>query len=410
MNGEPFLNSSKDNSNKKTDDNPLKIHLEKQIANMKEKIQQRLNNLERLKIYRNELNFKVKTLQEEIEEIENNPPMLVGSFIKMADNDRALIALEEYTKLLVLVNESIDVNSIKRNDRVILCPHSQEIVGILPAAENLRMKAMILEHLPDVTYDMIGGLDKQIAEIREYIEMPLKHPELFERLGVEQPKGAMLCGPPGTGKTMLARAVAHHTRCTFVRVCGTDFVQKYIGEGAKLIRDLFRLAKNHAPSIIFLDEIDSIGSTRGRDCEEVNRTMMELLSNLDGFDSINNVKIIMATNHMETLDPALMRSGRIDKRIEFDLPTEKGIEQIFATHSKKMNLAKGIDFRKLSLNLHRVSGAEVKCVCTEAGMLAIRDRRNHVTNEDFQVAIEKVTKDKNKFSKLANISLDKMWK
>lgn len=296
---------------------------------------------------------------------------------------------------------------------------------------------MMVEKVPDSTYDMIGGLDQQIKEIKEVIELGLKHPELFESLGIAQPKGVLLYGPPGTGKTLLARAVAHHTDCKFIRVSGSELVQKYIGEGSRMVRELFVMAREHAPSIIFMDEIDSIGSSRvegssGGD-SEVQRTMLELLNQLDGFEPTKNIKVIMATNRLDILDPALLRPGRIDRKIEFPPPTyvpnPRSLElfillfslinlfslwiisvearaDILRIHSRSMNLTRGINLTKIAEKMNGCSGAELKGVCTEAGMYALRERRVHVTQEDFDLATAKVL---NKHDD-KEVSLGKLWK
>jgi len=270
---------------------------------------------------------------------------------------------------------------------------------------------MRVEKVPDSTYEMVGGLDKQIKEIKEVIELPIKHPELFDALGIAQPKGVLLYGPPGTGKTLLARAVAHHTDCCFIRVSGSELVQKYIGEGSRMVRELFVMAREHAPSIIFMDEIDSIGSTRidsstGSGDSEVQRTMLELLNQLDGFESTQNIKVLMATNRIDILDPALLRPGRIDRKIEFPNPNEAARLDILKIHSRRMNLTRGINLKKIADLMQGASGAESKAVCTEAGMYALRERRVHVTQEDFEMAVSKVMqKDSEK-----NMSLNKLFK
>jgi 26S proteasome regulatory subunit T6 len=255
---------------------------------------------------------------------------------------------------------------------------------------------MRVEAVPDATYEMVGGLNKQIQEMKEVIELPIKHPELFESLGISQPKGVLMYGPPGTGKTLLARAVAHHTDCCFIRVSGSELVQKYIGEGSRMVRELFVMARTHAPSIIFMDEIDSIGGTRidssrGGD-SEVQRTMLELLNQLDGFEPSQNIKVLMATNRIDILDPALLRPGRIDRKIEFPHPNEAARLQILKIHSRKMNLMRGINLKKIASMMKDASGAEMKGCCTEAGMFALRERRIHVTQEDFEMAVSKVLK------------------
>ena len=216
-------------------------------------------------------------------------------------------------------------------------------------------------------------------------------------------------GPPGTGKTLLARAVAHHTDCTFIRVSGSELVQKYIGEGSRMVRELFIMAREHAPSLIFMDEIDSIGAQRiesgGGGDSEVQRTMLELLNQLDGFEASNQIKVIMATNRLDILDSALLRPGRIDRKIEFPNPTEDSRVDILKIHSRKMNLVRGIDLKKIASKMGGASGAESKAVCTEAGMFALRERRVHVTQEDFEMAVSKVMqKDSEK-----NISVAKLF-
>ena len=300
------------------------------------------------------------------------------------------------------------------------------------------MSLMRVEKVPDSTYETLGGLEKQVKEIKEVIELPIKHPEIFESLGISQPKGVLLYGPPGTGKTLLARAVAHHTDCCFIRVSGSELVQKYIGEGSRMVRELFVMARESAPSIIFMDEVDSIGSSRIEGSEggdsEVQRTMLELLNQLDGFESASNIKVLMATNRLDILDDALIRPGRIDRKIEFPNPNEAARADILKIHSRKMNLmrssfvclpcaayilhrhllaspslsfshpepgeciyypltfsrSRGIDLAKIAEKLPGASGAEIKAVCTEAGMYALRERRVHVTQEDFEMAVSKV--------------------
>ena len=283
---------------------------------------------------------------------------------------------------------------------------------ILPTKVDPLVSLMKVEAVPDSTYDMIGGLEKQVMEIKEVIELPIKHPELFESLGVAQPKGVLLYGPPGTGKTLLARAVAHHTDCTFIRVSGAELVQKYIGEGSRMVRELFVMAREAAPSIIFMDEIDSIGSSRGGDGgggggdSEVQRTMLELLNQLDGFEPAQNIKVIMATNRIDILDPALLRPGRIDRKIEFPNPNTENRVSIMKIHSRKMNLLRNIDLETVAEKMSNASGAECKAVCTEAGMFALRERRVHVTQEDFEMAVAKVMKKEGE----SNVSLQRLWK
>merc|ERR1711941_146202 len=291
---------------------------------------------------------------------------------------------------------NIDMADVTPNIRVALRHDSMELHAILPSSVDPLVSLMMVEKVPDSTYDMIGGLDEQIKQIKEVIELPIKHPELFDSLGIAQPKGVLLYGPPGTGKTLLARAVAHHTDCCFIRVSGGELVQKYIGEGARMVRELFVMARDAAPSIIFMDEVDSIGSSRlsgkrGGD-SEVQRTMLELLNQLDGFEPAQNIKVLMATNRIDILDDALLRPGRIDRKIEFPHPNKDARVDILKIHSRKMNLTRGINFKKLAEALHGASGAECRAVCTEAGMFALRERRVHIAHEDFEMAVAKVMK------------------
>ena len=311
---------------------------------------------------------------------------------------------------VVDIAEGIDTAKLTVGKRVTLLSDSYKLEKMLPSSVDPLVSLMMVEKVPDSTYDMIGGLTQQIKEIKEVIELGLRHPELFESLGIAQPKGVLLYGPPGTGKTLLARAVAHHTSCKFIRVSGSELVQKYIGEGSRMVRELFVMAREHAPSIIFMDEIDSIGSSRvegssGGD-SEVQRTMLELLNQLDGFEPTKNIKVIMATNRLDILDPALLRPGRIDRKIEFPPPTVEARADILRIHSRSMNLTRGINLTKIAEKMNGCSGAELKGVCTEAGMYALRERRVHVTQEDFDLATAKVL---NKHDD-KEVSLGKLWK
>jgi len=285
----------------------------------------------------------VRLLREELGLLQQ-PGSYVGEVVKVMGSKRVLVKVHPEGKyggyayraipqhycltisaLVVDIADSVDVVKLTPGKRVALLSDTYRLERILPSSVDPLVSLMMVEKVPDSTYDMIGGLDQQIKEMKEVIELGLKHPELFESLGIAQPKGVLLYGPPGTGKTLLARAVAHHTDCRFIRVSGSELVQKYIGEGSRMVRELFVMAREHAPSIIFMDEIDSIGSSRvegssGGD-SEVQRTMLELLNQLDGFEPTKNIKVIMATNRLDILDPALLRPGRIDRKIEFPPPT-----------------------------------------------------------------------------------------
>lgn len=383
-----------------------KSKLQEQTAIKNDKQQ----NVRRLEAQRNDLNGKVRLLREELQLLQEQGSY-VGEVIKAMDKKKVLVKIHPEGKFVVDIDPKIKIEDIKPTTRVALKSDSYVLHKILPNKIDPLVSLMMVEKVPDSTYEMIGGLDKQIKEIKEVIELPVKHPELFEALGIAQPKGVLLYGPPGTGKTLLARAVAHHTDCTFIRVSGSELVQKFIGEGSRMVRELFVMAREHSPSIIFMDEIDSIGSTRmesgsGGGDSEVQRTMLELLNQLDGFEPHQNIKVIMATNRIDILDNALLRPGRIDRKIEFPAPNEDARVDILKIHSRKMNLTRGINLRKIAEKMQGASGAESKGVCTEAGMYALRERRVHVTQEDFEMAVAKVMqKDSEK-----NMSVKQLWK
>ena len=358
-------------------------------------INEKAQNLRRLEAQRNSLNARVRMIHEELQLLQE-PGSYVGEVEKVMGKKKVLVKIQPEGKYVVDVASDIDVAQLKPSLRVALRSDSYTLHKILPNKIDPLVSLMMVEKVPDSTYEMVGGLDRQIKEIKEVIELPVKHQELFESLGIAQPKGVLLYGPPGTGKTLLARAVAHHTDCKFIRVSGSELVQKYIGEGSRMVRELFVMAREHAPSIIFMDEIDSIGSSRGDDGgngdSEVQRTMLELLNQLDGFEDTQNIKVIMATNRIDILDSALLRPGRIDRKIEFPPPGPEARVSILRIHSRKMSLQRGINLRVLAEKMGQCSGAEVRGICTEAGMYALRERRQHVSQEDFELAISKVLK------------------
>lgn len=406
----PLKAAQKEQTESKSKKNDgIKSYYKYKVESLQLIIQERTQNLRRLEAQRNELNAKVRMLREEIMLLQEQGSY-VGEVIKPMDKKKVLVKVHPEGKFVVDLDKNIEMTDVTPNSRVALRNESYTLHKILPNKVDPLVSLMMVEKVPDSTYEMVGGLDKQIKEIKEVIELPVKHPELFEALGIAQPKGVLLYGPPGTGKTLLARAVAHHTECTFIRVSGSELVQKFIGEGSRMVRELFVMAREHAPSIIFMDEIDSIGSSRiesssGGD-SEVQRTMLELLNQLDGFEATKNIKVIMATNRIDILDPALLRPGRIDRKIEFPPPNEEARLDILKIHSRKMNLTRGINLRKIAELMPGASGAEVKGVCTEAGMYALRERRVHVTQGDFEMAVSKVMqKDSEK-----NMSIKKLWK
>ncbi|KAI3425044.1 hypothetical protein D9Q98_008422 [Chlorella vulgaris] len=388
----------------------LRDYYRGKIEELEISIRDKQHNLHRIEAQRNELNSRVRLLREELQLLQE-PGSYVGEVIKLMGKNKVLVKVNPEGKYVVDVDKDIDIAKITPGARVALRNDSYTLHVLLPTKVDPLVSLMKVEKVPDSTYDMVGGLDQQIKEIKEVIELPLKHPELFDALGIAQPKGVLLYGPPGTGKTLLARAVAHHTDCTFIRVSGGELVQKYIGEGSRMVRELFVMAREHAPSIIFMDEVDSIGSARldnsgGSGDSEVQRTMLELLNQLDGFEATNKIKVLMATNRIDILDPALLRPGRIDRKIEFPNPDEGSRFDILKIHSRKMNLQRGIDLKKIGEGMTGASGAELKAVCTEAGMFALRERRVHVTQEDFEMSVAKVMKKDQE----AQTSLKKLWK
>jgi len=333
--------------------------------------------------------------QEEREKLEElrGPTLGVGSLEELIDDNHALVGSsvgpEYYVNILSCVNQDL----LEPGCAVLLHNKTMSVVGILQDDADPMVSVMKVEKAPLESYADIGGLEDQIQEIKEAVELPLAHPELYEDIGIKPPKGVILYGEPGTGKTLLAKAVANHTSATFLRVVGSELIQKYLGDGPKLVRELFRVADELSPTIVFIDEIDAVGSKRYESSSggtrEIQRTMLELLNQLDGFDERGDVKVIMATNQIESLDPALIRPGRIDRKIEFPLPDTKTKRHIFNIHTSKMTLGKDVDLEKFVMSKDELSGADIKAVCTEAGMLALRERRMKVCQEDFVKAKEK---------------------
>ena len=320
-------------------------------------------------------------------------PIHIGTLEEMINEEKAIVSLsgeEFYVNILSIV----DKEQLELGCNVLLRDNTHHVVGILADEADPLLNVMKVDKAPTETYGDVGGLEQQIREIKEAVELPLTHPELYEEIGIKPPKGVILYGEPGTGKTLLAKAVANETSATFFRVVGSELVQKYSGEGPKLVRELFRLANEHAPSIVFIDEIDSIGhkriETSSGGHREVQRTMLELLNQLDGFDTNNEVKVILATNKIESLDPALIRPGRIDRKIHFPFPDIDTKRRIFQIHTSKMNLDEDVNLEEFILSKDELSGADIKAITTEAGLLALRDRRKTVTQQDFRTAKEKV--------------------
>lgn len=311
-----------------------------------------------------------------------------------------MINLKQLAKFIVTRGQDVDKNLIEEGMRVGVDRMKHSIMLPLPRKIDASVTMMQVVEKPEVTYDDIGGCQEEIEKIKEVVEEPLLNPEKFVNLGIDPPKGVLLYGPPGTGKTLLAKAVANRTNATFIRVIGSELLQKYAGEGARMVREIFEMAKRKRACIIFFDEVDAFGGTRyaESDDNEVQRTMLELINQLDGFDSRGNVKIIMATNRPDTLDPALLRPGRLDRKVEFGLPDLKGRTKILQIHTRVMSVEKNIRYELIARLCPNATGAELRSVCTEAGMFAIRERRKAVTEEDFLKSVDKVIKGYAKFS------------
>ncbi|KAI7825285.1 26S protease regulatory subunit 4 [Gamsiella multidivaricata] len=341
-----------------------------------------------------------KTLEErsKVDDLRGTP-MSVGTLEEIIDDDHAIISTSNGPEYYVSILSFVDKDLLEPGCSILLHHKTMSVIGVLQDDADPMVSVMKLEKAPTESYADIGGLEAQIQEIKEAVELPLTHPELYEDMGVKPPKGVILYGVPGTGKTLLAKAVANQTSATFLRVVGSELIQKYLGDGPKLVRELFRVAEENAPSIVFIDEIDAIGTKRYESNSggerEIQRTMLELLNQLDGFDSRGDVKVIMATNQIESLDPALIRPGRIDRKIEFPMPDVKTKRRIFNIHTGRMQLADDVDLEEFVMSKDELSGADIKAVCTEAGLLALRERRMKVKADDFKKAKEKVLYRKN---------------
>lgn len=319
-----------------------------------------------------------------------------------SDDAKYIINVKQFAKFVVDLHENVAPTDIEEGMRVGVDRNKYQIHIPLPPKIDPSVTMMQVEEKPDITYADVGGCKEQIDKLREVVETPLLHPEKFVNLGIEPPKGVLMFGPPGTGKTLCARAVANRTDACFVRVIGSELVQKYVGEGARMVRELFEMARGKKACIIFFDEIDAVGGARFDDGaggdNEVQRTMLELINQLDGFDARGNIKVLMATNRPDTLDPALMRPGRLDRKIEFGLPDLEGRAHIFRIHTKSMSVDRDIRYELLARLCPNSTGAEIRSVCTESGMFAIRARRKLATEKDFLEAINKVIKAYAKFS------------
>lgn len=328
-----------------------------------------------------------------LEELRGHP-LAIGTLEEFIDDDHAIVSsglgLEYYSSIMSFVDKDL----LEPGCTVILNNKDHTVVGVMESDVDPLVSVMKLEKAPTETYADIGGLESQIQEIKESVELPLTNPELFQEMGIKPPKGVILYGLPGTGKTLLAKAVANSTSATFLRIVGSELIQKYLGDGPKLVREMFKVAEAHAPAIIFIDEIDAIGHKRydtdSSGDKEIQRTMLELLNQLDGFDTRDDIKVIMATNKIESLDSALIRPGRIDRKIYFGMPDIATKKKIFSIHTGKMTLDKSVSVDELISSKEDLNGADIKAMCTEAGLSALRERRKFVSMSDFLKAREKI--------------------
>lgn len=372
-------------------------HLEKRLRNLE--TEKQLLDAERLR-----LEQELHSLRNEIDRL-REPPLVSATIIDILDENKGRAIVKSSTGPSFVVNASRKVKNEKLNPgmRVALNQRTFAIMEILPTKLDPFVKGMeVIDSIPDISYSDVGGLEDQLQEVRETVELPLKKPELFKRIGIDPPKGVLLYGAPGTGKTLLAKAVAHETEATFIRIIGSELVQKFIGEGARLVREIFNLAKEKAPTILFIDELDAIGSQRLKIAtsgdREVQRTLMQLLSEMDGFDMRGDIKIIGATNRVDILDPALLRPGRFDRMIEFPIPDEVSRESIFKIHTRNLTVENELNIKKFVNLTEGATGADIKAMCTEAGMFAIRRDADMIKENDFLDAIDKVMrKAKEKF-------------
>jgi proteasome regulatory subunit len=384
-------------------DEDLKEYLLNRIAaleskNIQFKEQVRQLDIEKKNVENQKIRYEreIRKLKSEVEKL-RSPPLVIGTISDLIDDQRVIVQSSAGPRFMVRVSNFVKPEDLKPGLRCTMNQQSLTVVEVLPEAFDSQIYGMEVVDSPEETYDDIGGLEEQVRELKEAVELPLTRPELFSAVGIAPPKGVLLYGPPGTGKTLLARAVAHETHAHFLRVVGSELVQKYIGEGSRLVRELFELAKKNAPSIIFIDEIDAIGAMRSESTtsgdREVQRTLIQLLADMDGFESRGDVKIVAATNRIDILDHALLRPGRFDRIIEIPLPNSDGRRSIMEIHSANMALDVIVDLHEIAELTDGKNGSELRAICTEAGMFAIRAERTKVYQSDFIKAIDKVTFD-----------------
>ena len=376
---------------KASTDEELKM-LEDEFRALQDQTQDLINERAHMESEIRSLKKRANRLDEEVRSLKS-PPLIVGHLEDILDKERGIVRSSNGTVFQVALNQRLSTEVLKPGVRVALNQDTLAVIEVLHDAWDPMVSGAEMIERPEIGYDSVAGLDEQKQSVREAIELPLNSPELFKKVGVEPPKGILLVGPPGCGKTLLAKAVANHTDATFIRMVGSELAQKYIGEGGRMVRELFSLAKEKAPSIIFLDEIDAIGAKRLDEStsgdREVQRTLMQLLAELDGFDVLENVKIIAATNRPDILDEALLRPGRFDRVIEIPIPDDAGRKAILQLHIDKM-ATKKIHLKTIVDKTTGFSGAEIKATCVEAGMIAIRQGRSYIKQEDFMESIKRI--------------------
>lgn len=376
------------------------------LENFRKKLNEHREIEQKLKDVRDQL----KDLTKQYDKSENDLKALqsvgqiVGEVLKQLTEDKFIVKATNGPRYVVGCRRQLDKKRLKPSTRVALDMTTLTIMRHLPREVDPLVYNMSHEDPGNVTYGSIGGLSEQIRELREVIELPLLNPELFKRVGITPPKGCLLYGPPGTGKTLLARAVASQLDANFLKVVSSAIVDKYIGESARLIREMFNYARDHQPCVIFMDEIDAIGGRRfseGTSADrEIQRTLMELLNQMDGFDSLGQVKMIMATNRPDTLDPALLRPGRLDRKIEIPLPNEQGRLEVLKIHATSISKHGDFDWEAVVKLSDGFNGADLRNICTEAGLFAIRADREYVIQEDFMKAVRKISENKKLETKL----------
>ncbi len=339
------------------------------------------------------LQNKVMVLNGELNRLKS-PPLIVGSVVDHLKDDQVVVSTSGGPSFVVKVLSSIEKGSLEIGDKVALNKDTMTVTGILPSSKDPLVGSAEMFERPDVEFNDIGGLEVQIEELKEVVELPLIRPDLFKDVGIDPPKGVLLIGPPGCGKTMVAKAIARETNATFLRMVGSELVQKYIGEGARMVRELFQMAREKSPTILFLDELDSIAGKRTDSStsadREVHRTLIQLLAELDGFDPLGDVRIVAATNRPDILDSAILRPGRLDRIIEIPLPDIKSRIEIFKVHSKRMSMDETVTPEELAALTEGFNGAQIKAICTEAGMYAIRAEVRKVSMENFKMSIKKI--------------------